>query len=131
MRTTALGGNPLAPERSWPESRPWPLPQPLALFALTLSAAANLEFVYPPELFPTHLRATGVGLATAGSRFGSALSTFLLPIVVQSHGVSTALGACVVVMIIGGIACQAWAPETGRVTLDSIGEDVEALRANA
>jgi putative MFS transporter len=24
-----------------------------ALFALTLSAAANLEFVYPPELFPT------------------------------------------------------------------------------
>lgn len=102
-----------------------------ALFALTLSAAANLEFVYPPELFPTHLRATGVGLATAGSRFGSALSTFLLPIVVQSHGVSIALGACVVVMIIGGIACQAWAPETGKVTLDSIGEDEEALRANA
>lgn len=35
-----------------------------ATFALVLSAAANLEFLYPPELFPTELRATGVGIAT-------------------------------------------------------------------
>jgi hypothetical protein len=41
------------------------------LFALVLSAAANLEFIYPPELFPTHLRASGVGLAVAASRIGS------------------------------------------------------------
>ncbi|MBY3754406.1 MFS transporter [Azospirillum formosense] len=93
-----------------------------ALFALTLSAAANLEFMYPPELFPTHLRATGVGLAVAASRFGSALSTFLLPLVVQTYGVGTALVACVVVMVFGGVVCQAWAPETGHVHLDSIGE---------
>lgn len=94
-----------------------------ALFALTLSAAANLEFIYPPELFPTHLRATGVGIATASSRFGSALSTFLLPSVVSTYGVSTALGACVVVMIIGGIASQAWAPETSKMSLNAIGND--------
>lgn len=94
-----------------------------ALFALTLSAAANLEFIYPPELFPTHLRASGVGLATATSRFGSALSTFLLPVVVQHHGVGTALGACVVVMIVGGVVCQIWAPETRNVPLDAVGED--------
>jgi putative MFS transporter len=94
-----------------------------ALFALTLSAAANLEFIYPPELFPTHLRATGVGFATAVSRFGSALSTFLLPLVVEHYGVGTALGACVVVMITGGVVCQLYAPETGNVHLDSIGED--------
>lgn len=94
-----------------------------ALFALTLSAAANLEFVYPPELFPTHLRATGVGLAVAVSRFGSALSTFLLPVVVQNYGVQTALAACVAVLIFGGVVCQIWAPETGRVALDRIGEE--------
>jgi hypothetical protein len=41
------------------------------VFACILSAAANLEFVYPPELFPTHLRASGVGLAVASSRFGA------------------------------------------------------------
>ena len=53
-----------------------------ASFALVLAAAVNLEFVYPPELFPTDLRASGVGIATAASRIGSAASTFLLPIVV-------------------------------------------------
>jgi hypothetical protein len=34
MRTPAEGGRPVAPEVPWPESRPWPLPQPLGLFAL-------------------------------------------------------------------------------------------------
>lgn len=37
-RTSAEGGSPLAREHSWPESRPWPLPQPLALFALAALA---------------------------------------------------------------------------------------------
>jgi putative MFS transporter len=74
---------------------------------LTLSAAANLQFGYPPERFPSHLRATGVGLAVASSRFGSALNTFLLPSGVQSYGVQTALIACVVVLVPGGIVCQA------------------------
>jgi putative MFS transporter len=98
-----------------------------ALFALTLSAAANLEFVYPPELFPTHLRATGVGLAVAASRFGSALSTFLLPVVVQAYGVQTALGMCVLVLVFGGIMCQLWAPETGKTRLDAIGEEDQSM----
>lgn len=96
------------------------------LFALVLSAAANLEFVYPPELFPTHLRASGVGLAVAASRIGAAVSTFLLPIVVHKYGIQTALGACVVVVAIGGVICQLWAPETGKARLSTIGEN-EAL----
>ena len=87
------------------------------LFALVLSAAANLEFIYPPELFPTHLRATGVGLAVAASRFGSAISTFLLPVIVQKFGIQAALGACVAVLLFGTVACQLWAPETGNKKL--------------
>ena len=83
-----------------------------ALFALILSAAANLEFIYPPELFPTHLRGTGVGFAVAASRFGSATSTFLLPIVVQNFGIGAALWACVAVMVIGAVTSYLWAPET-------------------
>jgi len=93
------------------------------LFALVLSAAANLEFIYPPELFPTHLRASGVGLAVAASRIGSAMSTFLLPIIVQAYGVQAALGACVAVTLVGGVICHLWAPETGKVPLGSIGDE--------
>jgi MFS transporter, putative metabolite transport protein len=89
-----------------------------AVFAGVLSAASNLCYVYLPELFPTHLRASGIGLAIASSRIGSAASTFLLPVVVSSHGVHTALGACVAVLAFGGLACYVWAPETRNCALD-------------
>ena len=91
-----------------------------ALFALILSASANLEFIYPPELFPTHLRGTGVGFAVAASRFGSATSTFLLPTVVQNYGIQAALGACVVVMLVGAITSYLWAPETSKMRLAEV-----------
>jgi putative MFS transporter len=88
-----------------------------ALFAGVLSAASNLCYVYLPELFPTDLRASGIGVAIAASRIGSAVSTFLLPIVVAGYGVRTALGACVTVLALGAVICLLWAPETRHVRL--------------
>jgi len=83
-----------------------------AIFALVLSAASNLVYVYLPELFPTDLRASGIGLAVAASRIGSAVGTFLLPILVDSAGIHAALGVCVATLLLGGAICYAWAPET-------------------
>lgn len=83
-----------------------------AVFALVLSSVSSLCYVYLPELFPTHLRASGIGVAIAASRVGSAISTFLLPVVVEHYGVRTALGACVVVLAGGALFLQARAPET-------------------
>jgi putative MFS transporter len=91
-----------------------------ALFALVLSAASNLCYVYLPELFPTDLRASGIGMAIAASRIGSAASTFLLPVVVASMGVRTALAACFVVLAVGGLVCHALAPETRNSALDAV-----------
>ena len=88
-----------------------------ALFAGVLSAASNLCYVYLPELFPTDLRASGIGLAIAASRIGSAVSTFLLPVVVSGYGVRTALGACVAVLAAGALICLRWAPETKHIRL--------------
>lgn len=101
----------------------WASPSPImiialfAIFALVLAAAANLEFVYPPELFPTELRATGVSMTIACSRLGSAASTMLLPVMVETSGIHSALAACAVVTLIGGVACHLWAPETSRTNL--------------
>lgn len=91
-------------------------------FAFVISAAANLEYVYPPELFPTDLRASGVGVAVAASRIGSAGSTFLLPIVAKSFGMNTAFIGCVAVLLIGAAVCWAWAPETSTESLSQIDE---------
>jgi putative MFS transporter len=83
-----------------------------AVFALVLSSVSSLCYVYLPELFPTHLRASGIGIAIAASRIGSAVSTFLLPVVVSRYGVQPALGACSVVLAAGALFLYAKAPET-------------------
>ncbi len=89
----------------------------LAVFGGVLSAASSLCYVYLPELYPTTLRASGMGLAIAASRIGSATSTFLLPLIVAGFGVQTALGACAAVLVTGAVLCHLWAPETRGIAL--------------
>jgi MFS transporter, putative metabolite transport protein len=91
-----------------------------AIFAGVLSAASNLVYVYLPELFPTDLRASGIGLAVASSRIGSAAGTFILPLIVAGYGVRTALGACVAVLVTGAAVCYRWAPETRHLGLAAL-----------
>ena len=87
-----------------------------AVFALILSAVNNLVYLYPAELFPTEIRATGLGVAVAVSRAGSSLATFLLPTIVLNYGGSAAVSLCIVVLVIGGIGAL-WAPETRYVSM--------------
>jgi putative MFS transporter len=91
-----------------------------AVFAGVLSASSSLVYVYLPELFPTSLRATGLGLAVASSRIGSAVSTFLLPNVVARWGIHAALGACTAVLLLGWWVCARLAPETGGRALTAV-----------
>lgn len=93
----------------------------LAVFALGVSAASNLVYVYLPELFPTSVRGSGIGAAVASSRIGSALGTFLLPTVVATWGIHSALLACVITLLAGIAICAAWAPETRHVRLAASG----------
>jgi MFS transporter, putative metabolite transport protein len=101
------------------------------VFAGALSAAASLVYVYLPELFPTELRASGIGLAIAASRSGSAVGTFLLPIVVAALGVRVALGCCVAVLAVGGLVCQLWARETRGVRLETLTTASRDVHSNA
>lgn len=82
------------------------------IFTLTMSAISNLTGVYPPECFPTHLRSTGVGFATAVSRVGAAIGTFLLPLAVNNIGINISLILLSGVLFIGAIVTYYWAPET-------------------
>ena len=76
--------------------------------------------MYLPELFPTELRAAGIGIAIAASRLGSALSTYLLPEVSQLFGVRVALSGCVAAMLCAALVCWMWAPETRNQRLDAL-----------
>lgn len=94
-----------------------------AAFGFLLSASDNLGYIYPPELFPTEVRAAGIGLVVAASRIGGALGTFALPVIVSAYGVKFALGICAGALLLGAFVCQIWAPETANMNLaDASGE---------
>ena len=82
------------------------------IYALVMSIAVVMENPYPPELFDTRVRATGVGIVIAFSRVGAAAGTFLLPILVEKVGVYGTLGVCMIILLVGGVVCQLFAPET-------------------
>lgn len=82
------------------------------VYALAMSIAVVMENPYPPELFDTRVRGTGVGIVIFFSRIGAAAGTFLLPILVESIGVYGTLGVCFAILLIGGVVCQLFAPET-------------------
>ncbi|MCI2419505.1 MFS transporter [Saccharopolyspora sp. K220] len=108
----------LAPIGIWPDA-PTALLFPLFLvFTFTMSASSNLDQVYPPELFPTELRSSGVGLLNGLSRIGSAIGTFLLPISFDSLGFSPTMVALTAILAVGAVVSLAWAPETSGLALD-------------
>ncbi len=99
-------------------------------YAFFNAISGNLCAVYPAEVFPTEVRTTGVGMASAVSRVGAAIGTWLLPIGLVTIGV----GPC---MIIGGVLCvvgalvsQFMAPETTGRSLTDTGT-MPAIRPSA
>lgn len=105
-----------------PSSASMTLVAAFALFTVTLSAVSNLVGVYPPECFPTEVRACGVGLAVACSRLGSAAGVFLLPIGMQIFGLQVTMMALAAVLMIGMAVSVAWAPETRHLRLNECAE---------
>jgi MFS transporter, putative metabolite transport protein len=101
-----------------PESSTLAMIVAFAVFTLTMSAFSNLVGVFPPECFPTEVRACGVGLAIACSRLGSAVGTFLLPLGIAQLGFHSTMLALSAVLLVGMIVSIAWAPETKHLTLN-------------
>jgi MFS transporter, putative metabolite transport protein len=86
-----------------------------------------LPGIYPDEIFPTSVRTSGVGVASAGSRIGAAIGTFLLPVSLHHLGLGWSMVFMGVVSLIGGVTSVAWAPETnGRDLTDTARASVVA-----
>lgn len=88
-----------------------------AVFSFVVTAAGNLESVYPAELFPTEIRATGVGFSAAMSRVGAAIGTFLLPLGLGAFGTSTTMLIGAAVLMVGLVVSALLAPDTRDLSL--------------
>jgi putative MFS transporter len=87
------------------------------LFAFFNAISGDLTGVYPPEIFPSELRSTGVGFAAAMSRIGAAGGTFLLPLGVSEFGIGTSVLIGAAICLVGLIVTHLWAPETTSLSL--------------
>lgn len=103
------------------------------LFAIVLGFVSNLEFLYAAELFPTDIRGSGVGLASAGSRIGAVGGTYLLPVLLSGPGLQFAMLLTFVFMALGLVVSVLMAPETRDSTLyeASTGRQLTELAATA
>jgi putative MFS transporter len=106
----------------------WLIVALFVLFALVLGFVSNLEFLYPAELFPTDIRASGVGLGSAGSRVGAVAGTFLLPVLLAGPGLQFAMLLTALVVGAGAFVTFLWAPETHGATLYSASTGLPAGR---
>ncbi|MDR3271802.1 MAG: MFS transporter [Peptococcaceae bacterium] len=68
--------------------------------------------VYTPELFETHLRATGNGFTLACGRMGSMLGPMVLAFVMSSLGANATFYVAAGIALLSGIAVMILGPET-------------------
>lgn len=80
--------------------------------ALALGGGNILQYIYPTELFPTHVRASAMGMASSISRIGAAAGTYLLPIGMDTIGLGPSMLVGAGIAVAGTAMCVAWAPET-------------------
>ncbi|WP_327141628.1 MFS transporter [Nocardia sp. NBC_01327] len=91
----------------------------LCLYAFFCGGPNVLDWTYPNELFPTHIRATAVGIATSVSRIGAALGTYLLPWSLDHLGMGPTFLYAAGLTAVGFGICIWGAPETKGATLQS------------
>jgi MFS transporter, putative metabolite transport protein len=73
----------------------------LAVYAVASGSCNFIEIIYPNELFPTAVRATATGSVVAISRIGSAISTFILPLILTGTGLAGVMWLLAAVNIVG------------------------------
>ncbi|MFB7576944.1 MFS transporter [Streptomyces sp. NPDC056165] len=102
----------LAAMAAFSGSSGWVLMVPFLVYTFVMAGASNITQVYPPELFPTALRGSGVGFLNGTSRVASAIGTFVLPVSLSRLGVGWSMGWMALVLLLGTVVSLAWAPET-------------------
>jgi MFS transporter, putative metabolite transport protein len=75
------------------------------------------EWIYPNELFQTHIRGTAMGFSTGVSRIASSIGTFVFPAFLANYGLAATFYACGALYFIGFLVSLFMAPETKNMSL--------------
>jgi putative MFS transporter len=105
-----------------PQAPTWVIICGFVVYAFFSGGPSVLDWIYPNELFPTEVRATAVGVATATSRIGAAIGTFSLPYCLHAYGIGPTMLISAAITLCGFIVCVLMAPETKGLTLREASE---------
>ena len=93
-------------------------------FGVLVTLSANfMSFAfhaYQAELYPTRIRAQGVGFVYSWSRFGGMIGSFVIAAVLKEYGSLGAFGFIAICMIIVVIAIGGFGPRTNFLSLEEI-----------
>jgi putative MFS transporter len=81
---------------------------------------AGLVGVVAPEVFPTHIRSFGTGIAAAAGRLGSIVGILLFPVFLNNYGLQVTMAVFCVDAVIATIAMIVFGTETRGKTLEDI-----------
>ncbi|HME45886.1 MAG TPA: MFS transporter, partial [Syntrophorhabdales bacterium] len=99
----------------------------IVLYIFNSSSFASI-YAYTPEVFPTRVRATGTGFASAIGRGGAMLGPTILGIVYAKAGLIWALSINMAVLVCAAIVVLAVGRETKGKTLEQISVEQMELR---
>lgn len=80
-------------------------------------------YAYTPEVFPTHVRATGTGLASSMSRLGGIAAPLLVGMVYPAAGFVGVFGMTTAVLLFGALAVLIFGVSTKNRSLEAITAD--------
>jgi len=112
------------------------LPRELAFLIYSLSfffinfGPNETTFVLPTELFPTKFRSTAHGIASASGKAGAAVSTYLMPMLLNSIGIRGVLFLLSGVSLLGALISMRL-KETAGLVLEEASEEKELLKIAA
>jgi len=98
-------------------------------FNTMMNAGPNATtYLLPAEVYPTHLRATGHGIAAASGKVGAVIGTFFLPLATTWFGLSPSLAVIAGLTAVGAVVTWFFRIETRGEALDS--RDTSCRRAS-
>ena len=80
------------------------------------------EYAYTPEVFPTNVRATGMGTASAIGRIGAISSPILVGYIFPIGGFAGVFGMTTVVLAVGALSVLLLGVPTKGLSLETIAE---------
>ncbi len=94
-----------------------------AIFNLLVNTGPNATtYLLASELFPTNLRATGHGLASAAGKVGAVIGIFFLPVAIATHGLSTTMAFVAGVGFLGFVVTWILGIETAGASLEDLSD---------